>query len=54
MKCSRVTWMHCISLGDKPQAQRQNAPSHFMLRIVEGERTVQAREDGMLNESVGP
>jgi len=48
MKCSGFTWMRCTF-------RRQTAGvAEATLRIVDDERTVQTREDGVLNESVVP
>ena len=48
MKCSGFTWMRCT-------LRRQTAGvAKATLRIVDDERTVQTREDGVLNKSVVP
>ncbi|MCI7057042.1 MAG: hypothetical protein MR959_09240 [Selenomonas bovis] len=36
----------------KPEAQQQNAPARFALRIAGRRETVQTREDEVANESV--
>ena len=46
MKCSGFTWMRCT-------LRRQTVGvAEAMLKIVDDERTVQTREDGVPNESV--
>ena len=38
----------------EPEAQQQNAPARFALRIAERRETVQTREDEVANESALP